>query len=132
MKKLILILIPLCIILALFSIANNKNYTFIDILNEVKNINWKNLDIEAIEKAWNLMNFNPVWNKVGEAWNNIDGIDFLQDIFEALGTTIYALGESVAQIGQMMYYTTTFIIQALEYFILNLIELIKVVKNYIQ
>lgn len=128
MKKIIIILIPLTIILAIFSIANDKNLSFMDILGGIKTINFKEFNYEQIKQSWDNLNMSNVWDNVGIIWENSN--NFLEVLF-AIQITIDAVAESIEKYFVLFFDINKFIFEFIWYLISNLIELFKFVINYI-
>lgn len=125
MKKLLIILMPITIILAIISVITEKDHSYIEFLEGISRLNFENFPTENIEKALNSINFENIWVGI---WDNINNIG---DWFGALGNSLKAIGESVGQIGNMIWAVIKFIFEIIGWLWNIIVELITFINKYL-
>lgn len=128
MKKLIFVLIPLCIVLALFGYALSKDLTFSFLIRGLDSINLKQFDYTKIKSAFDNLNFVDTWGDIANIWSEVDG---LVSFFSAIGDTFVIFFSDIIDFFKAIYNIFIFTYEFISYLILNLFELIKYIFTYI-
>lgn len=128
MKKLIFILMPLCIVLALFGYALSKDLNFSLLINGLSTLNLKSFDYSKITQAFNNLNFVDTWGDIANIWSEVDG---LVSFFSAIGDTFVIFFSDIIDFFKAIYNIFIFTYEFLSYLILNLFEFIKYIFSYI-
>lgn len=128
MKKLILVLMPLCIILAFFGYALSKDLNFSLLINGLDSINLQEFDYSGIRSAFDNLNFSNSLSSIASIWSDVDG---LISFFTAIGDTFVTFFSTIGDFFVACYNIFIFTFDFLRYFILNLFEFIKYLFTYI-
>lgn len=97
-------------------------------INGLNTLNVEPFPYNDLMTAFEYLDFSNVWEQVGDIWNNVDG---LFSFFEAVGYSFKGVWDSILQIGQIIYYTTRFIIMAFGWLFRNFMTIIQFLFTYI-
>lgn len=128
MRKLIFVLMPICVVLALFSYALSKDINFTMLINGLSTLDLKSFDYSKITQAFNNLNFSDTWGNIANIWSNVDG---LVSFFSAIGDTFVIFFSDIIDFFKAVYNIFIFFYEFGRYLFLNLFELIKYLFNYI-
>ena len=128
MRKLLLVLMPISLILALFGFYLSKDLNFNLLLTGLSTIEFKDFDYSSIQDAFNNLDIVSRWSNLGDIWTNVDG---LVSFFNAIGDTFVIIFNGIGDIFKLLYNLVRFIFVFGSYLISNLIEFTKFLFNYI-
>ena len=132
MKKLLLIIMPITIIFALiFAIRielgkePTTELSFMSLLNGFNKLEFTDFPLNKLNEALNQIKFEETWQGI---WDNVNNIS---DWFAAIGLSFKAVGESIVQIGLLLWGIVQFGLEFVKWFWENLIVIIQFLGYYL-
>ena len=125
MRKIMIVLMPITIIIAIICVIYNKDISYYSLLNGLSQLEFEEFPSKEIQDALNQIDFGSVWNGI---WDNINNI---ADFFGALGNSFKAIWESITMIGKMLWGVIWFILCFFRWMWVNFIMIIQFIGNYV-